>query len=455
MNRSSIYILLFFLVFSCTIYSQGNSPSETFTFTETITSKFLNESRRFTIQLPRTYHTATATKYPVLYVLDAQTLQKHTAFIHDYLSEKGHIPESIIVSIPHTGKRDRDYKTFYRDSDKINGGANHFLDFIEKEVIAFVDSTYRSSNYRLLSGHSNSGLFVIHTLLKKPALFNARFAFSPSSHHIPKQRELLIQFLKENQNLNNYFYMNVGGSEFYKMTDAFNEIKQIFQEYAETGLRYDFDFHDADGHQSSPFIGQHMAFKRLYAPFRLTLADYRDKSHEEIIRHFDKASVEFGYEIVPSESELQSIGRYFITNEATVPILQKLRALAKQYHAESSILSNNLVFAENWLRNGTGKKMAFYSLMKPNESLLNSMGYQALEGKQQEKARYLFKLATLLYPNSTNVWDSLGESYELAGDNKRALKMYKKAYDLAVKMKQEEAFYLERIERTELKLKNQ
>lgn len=454
MNRSFIYILLFFLVFSGTIYSQGNSPIETFTFTETITSTFLNETRRFTIQLPRTYHTSTAKKYPVLYVLDAQNLQKHTTFIHDYLSEKGHIPESIIVSIPHTGKRDRDYKTFYRDSDKINDGANHFLDFIEKEVIAFVDSTYRSSNYRLLSGHSNSGLFVIHTLLKKPALFNARFAFSPSSHHIPKQRELLIQFLKQHQNLNNYFYMNVGGSEFYKMTDAFHEIKQIFQEYAAEGLRYDFDFHDADGHQSSPFIGQHMAFKRLYAPFRLTLADYRDKSHEAIIRHFDKASLEFGYEIAPSENELQGIGRYFITNEATVPIVQKLRALAKQYHAESSILSNNLAFAENWLRYGTVKKMTFYSSMKPNESLLNRMGYQALEGKQQEKARYLFKLATLLYPHSTNVWDSLGEAYERVGDNMSALEMYKKAYELAVEMKQEEALYLERIERIELKLKN-
>lgn len=447
-------IVLIFLI-SPMAYGQEKGTNEVFEFTETIESTHLNETRTLIVQLPKSYYESVDAKYPVLYVLDGNYHHDNTLFIHNFLSGKKHIPEVILVFIPNTGQRKRDYNTFFRDTETVNEGADHFLSFIENEAIPQIESKYRNSNYRMLSGHSNGGLFVIHSLIKKPDLFKARFAFSPSSHHIPKQREMLREFLKDNKNLNGYFYMNVGGSEFYKQTDAFAEVKQIFEDYASVGLRYDFDFHDADGHQSSPFIGQHMAFKRLYAPLRLNEGAYEKMSYDDVITHFDNISYEFGYEIKPRKRELVSMGNYFVNYEPNLTVVENLIGLSKVYYPESNEIEGNFLFYEQWLAHGINSKVIYSESLKPDEDVLNSMGYKYLSKHKDEEALYLLKLATKLYPEASNPYDSYGEGLEQTGDLKAARNMYKKAYEIAKIGKDENmVLYANNLERVQNKLKS-
>lgn len=61
---------------------------------------------------------------------------------------------------------------------------------------------------------------------------------------------------------------------------------------------------------------------------------------------------------------------------------------------------------------------------------MNKAGYGFLAQKKYKEAIEVFKLNVKLYPNSGNVFDSLGEAYMLAGDKKNAIGNYEKSIKL-------------------------
>lgn len=88
------------------------------------------------------------------------------------------------------------------------------------------------------------------------------------------------------------------------------------------------------------------------------------------------------------------------------------------------------------LLTATGKgpeaeKLLETSLEKATEVELNNYGYQLINQKQLDKAVEVFKLNVKKFPNSWNVYDSLGEVLAAKGDKTGARKNYQKAFDLA------------------------
>ncbi len=61
------------------------------------------------------------------------------------------------------------------------------------------------------------------------------------------------------------------------------------------------------------------------------------------------------------------------------------------------------------------------------EVQLNLLGYSELNAKKVKEAIAIFKLNSTEYPNSWNVFDSLGEAYAANGDTKLAIKNYEKS----------------------------
>jgi pimeloyl-ACP methyl ester carboxylesterase len=85
---------------------------------------------------------------------------------------------------------------------------------------------------------------------------------------------------------------------------------------------------------------------------------------------------------------------------------------------------------------GVDTVMAEYKKMRTRypkdllpERILNSLGYQALD-KNPTGAIKLFSLNASLYPESSNVYDSLGEAYMVAGNKKEAIKNYERSLAL-------------------------
>jgi predicted Zn-dependent protease len=66
-----------------------------------------------------------------------------------------------------------------------------------------------------------------------------------------------------------------------------------------------------------------------------------------------------------------------------------------------------------------------------NEADMNIYGYGLLQAGKVDSAIVVFTNNTKKYPQSWNVWDSLGEAYGVKGDKKLAVANYKKALAMA------------------------
>ena len=64
------------------------------------------------------------------------------------------------------------------------------------------------------------------------------------------------------------------------------------------------------------------------------------------------------------------------------------------------------------------------------EALMNRFGYFLLQAKRIDDAVQVFKLNTEAYPNSANVFDSLGDALAAAGRKEDAIKSYEKALSI-------------------------
>jgi len=80
---------------------------------------------------------------------------------------------------------------------------------------------------------------------------------------------------------------------------------------------------------------------------------------------------------------------------------------------------------------------AYQKLMKEDakdptivESTLNNLGYRYLNNEQTKMAQDIFKVNTVLYPNSSNVYDSYAEACVKIGETDLAIENYKKLLDL-------------------------
>ncbi|MDC8100692.1 tetratricopeptide repeat protein [Chryseobacterium rhizosphaerae] len=68
-----------------------------------------------------------------------------------------------------------------------------------------------------------------------------------------------------------------------------------------------------------------------------------------------------------------------------------------------------------------------------SEDYLNNTGYALLSKKDLTKAIDFFRVNAILYPNSQNVYDSLGEAYVKAGQKDKAKQTYLKLLEISPK----------------------
>ena len=111
-------------------------------------------------------------------------------------------------------------------------------------------------------------------------------------------------------------------------------------------------------------------------------------------------------------------------------LLDKPYDLPKKSIAETifkTILEKGIAPALAQYREIKEKRADTYQL---NEAEMNIYGYQLLQMKKITEAIELFKLNVEAFPQSSNVYDSLGEAYMVNGDKELAIKNYVKSVEL-------------------------
>lgn len=277
----------------------------------TISSKILNEDREILIRLPKDYNYSVK-KYPVLYVLDGEFFFQQANSVINFLSECSYIynkpiPDMIVVALVNID-RNRDYTPTYAPNQlgslyyPTSGGGAKFLNFLEKELIPEIDNQYRTQSFRTLTGWSFGGLFTVYTYAKKPELFSAYLAISPSlwwdkDIFVSKYDSIFANFsypLKK-------FTITCGALEGGNIGRAVrNGFVPIFKEKMPGNYHFNFVEIPDEDHSFVPY-------KALYDGLISVFSDYPmpfekvNEGYKSISRYFSELSEKYGYEIKVSE----------------------------------------------------------------------------------------------------------------------------------------------------------
>jgi predicted alpha/beta superfamily hydrolase len=214
-----------------------------------IYSQVLDEDRTLSIALPDEYYIG-QNEYPVLYVLDAEGSKLFPGCISAVvdLYKKGLVPQMIIVGIWNTS-RNRDMIPVSVSHRPGSGGSKDFLSFIKDELMPHIEQNYRTTEFSILYGMSNSALFAVYSLLEGPETFNAYIASSPMIGHCPefikKKAEV---FVKKAPLEDRIAYMIYGTEDSRRVTAYVPEFQKYLKTNAPQGFTSKLDILDGEGH---------------------------------------------------------------------------------------------------------------------------------------------------------------------------------------------------------------
>jgi uncharacterized protein len=190
MKRNFSFILSILLLFANGVTAQPAKPAPAKPLVigkvETIRSAVLNESRIINMVLPAGYHPDSATRYPVIYLLDGTAGEDllHVAGIVQFLTMINAMPPAIVAGIANVDrKRDFTFPTQIAQDKKdfpTTGGSEKFIKFLKQELQPFVQKKYKCTGDKLIIGQSLGGLLATEILLKQPDLFTDYVIVSPS-----------------------------------------------------------------------------------------------------------------------------------------------------------------------------------------------------------------------------------------------------------------------------------
>ncbi len=216
-----------------------------------IKSQFSDYTYNVSVYLPIKYGTEKEIpdqQYPVLYLFIGWDHMFHAASgIVGLLEDFEEIPDMIVVGITNINWwKDLTPEQIAGRND--SGGAEVFLDFINQQLMPYVESTYRTSEHRLFMGHSLGGMFGIYALTEQAGLFEDYVLLSPSIEGrantlYPK----LSNIMTSSKNLENNIYMIVG-SEGERMDRGMAKLSDAFSQCESDDFRWEMERRDDLNH---------------------------------------------------------------------------------------------------------------------------------------------------------------------------------------------------------------
>ena len=224
-------------------------------------SRILGEERTLSVSLPGGYEGGTAA-YPVLYVLDAESRPAFDRAVSAAKENhaKGFGPEMIVVGIWNTN-RNRDMIPASVPHRPGSGGSEKFLAFIGKELIPYIKKTYRTTDFSVLYGGSNAGLFTVYALLVIPEMFDAYIASSPMVGHCPEfMREKTDEILKGDRLDNRLLYMIYGTGDSPRVTGFVPEFQKSLEVRGPKGFQSRLEILEGKGHVPPSSLSRGLRF---------------------------------------------------------------------------------------------------------------------------------------------------------------------------------------------------
>ena len=252
-----------------------------------IKSGFNDKTYQLCVSLPKKYSAQDSLRYPVLYVLDGKFSFSSMSSIRDLLDLGKEIKDIIIVSIDINSNTDADWfasrhndltpssilqadtlwsKILNIPEGKMkSGGAQRFLNTLEKEMIPFINEHYKTTADRGISGHSLGGLFAAYCLVKKPYLFN-RYGINSPSFWWNNSEMLRIEedYARQHEDLSAKVFFSIGGFEDPMMLASFKAFTNSMKNHNYKGLTMTVKIFEEETHVAVVPAGGSRTLKVLY-----------------------------------------------------------------------------------------------------------------------------------------------------------------------------------------------
>lgn len=295
-----------------------------------IRSEVLAEDRTYWVSLPASYEISSQHRYPVLYVLDAEANFNIAASMVDFMSfgtygNNTQIPELIVVAIANTNrirdmtpthsKKGQDGRTSTRYD--ASGGADPFLDFLEKELVPNIDATYRTLPHRTLAGHSLAGLLTGHAFLTRPALFQAHVVIDPS---LWWDDEVLIRRLtawrRQSTDLNAVYVSlannpDIGVNDPKKVLRRGRKFGRLLKANSGPQVRTSYRYFKDEDHAAVPLMSVYHGLQFVFEGFAPPAAKVMMKP-AVLKEHFERVHRKLGVRVLPTEAFLDQTGSFLL-----------------------------------------------------------------------------------------------------------------------------------------------
>ncbi len=300
----------------------------------TLHSELLGEDRVLRVYTPADYDKS-GRKYPLALVLDGYFLWSSATV--DYLAFSGNVPPTVVVALDSTD-RDRDFtptraRNIEGEDVPQSGGARRFLDFLEKELIPYLEKRYRLQPHRLIAGHSLGGLFVAYAMLESPDLFQAYLAISPT---LPWDNEWVrrqIGLRPPEKTPRHRFFFLAMDSQSGSMATAARRYTETLRRH-NPALRLRSVRYPDEDHISCFLRGFYDGLRALYAQYKISEALIEKGDAPGIAAHYESLTDQFGYRILPDAGWLEWVANWHRLMKRTREAAALLE-LAVDYYPQS------------------------------------------------------------------------------------------------------------------------
>jgi predicted alpha/beta superfamily hydrolase len=351
-------------------------------------SAILKEDYTILVSTPSGYDNENnKSRYPVIYILDGEYyfgFTREAAGILSQVNGNGvsRIPPMIVVGVI-SNNRMRDFTPVAEKNwqppqppdlegkSMATGGADIFLDHLEREIIPYVDKGYRTEPYRILIGHSLGGLLAFHAMVRRPNLFQAHIIGDPSLwwnegatgkafiNHLKTHSDYKggLVLLRPEVPREYWFPINI-------------ELSNFLHSSSPKGLTFKFVELENERHETVIFPGVYFGLRELYAGYGY---EFHEKANiHEVKKHYDSLSRLYNYRIVLPER------LYYALRE---------QSLVRQNNIKLA-----MVTCEEWLKE------------YPDSPLAHEMtGRTFMESGDRKKALPYLERALFLKPDNSEV----------------------------------------------------
>jgi predicted alpha/beta superfamily hydrolase len=208
-----------------------------------LTSEVLGEDRPLNIVLPASY--SPDRTYPVVFALDGGA--KYLPSVAERMQSAQ--PDLIVVGIENVDRSRDMFPDPVPDRDNRGGGGARFLEFLTTELVPYVEANYATSGYRVLSGQSNSGFFVLYAMLNAHQVFDAYLASSPMiGWDWDMIRGGSIDLLQGRKSFPKALFMNRGDEDLDRTTEYLPGYVDLLKEITPRDFRWTHEVVEGGGH---------------------------------------------------------------------------------------------------------------------------------------------------------------------------------------------------------------